>query len=83
MTFEELDDFTNNSLLPAVSVDGGDIRAVSADGEKLVFSVGGECATCPACNDHYATWIRGKVKRRFKGEYSITLIRKKPYFAEA
>jgi len=83
MTFEELDDFTKSSLLPAVSVDGGDIRTVSADGKELVFSVGGECATCPACDDHFVNWIGGKVRRRFKGEYSISLIRKKTYFAEA
>ncbi len=81
MTFEELDDFTRTVLLPAVSVDGGDIRAAGAEGNCLTFSVHGECAHCPACNEHFTAWIGGKVRRRFGGEYSISLTKEKPYFA--
>ena len=82
MTFEELDKFTREKLLPSVSVDGGDIRAEKVEEDRLIFTVHGECAHCPACNDHFGAWIKGKVKRHFREEYSIVIKKSKPYFVE-
>lgn len=82
MTFEELDDFTREYLLPSVSVDGGDIRAEQVDENRLVFGVYGECAHCPACNDHFISWIGRKIARHFKQSYQIILNKYTPYFAE-
>lgn len=82
ISLDELRAFTEEAILPAVSVDGGEIRVDRLEGETVVFGAYAECALCPACNENYIWWIAGRLEARFGRPFQVRIEKHPPYYRE-
>ena len=81
ISFDDIDKFTIEEILPLVSMDGGDIRLDRLDGQSVVFGAYAECALCPACNDDYVWWLSSRLQARFGVEFKVSIEKHTPYYS--
>lgn len=80
--FKEIEAFTKENILPSVSMDGGDIRALRLEGDKVIFGAYAECAVCPACNDDYIWWLKNRLESHFKKNFQIEIEKYPAYYGQ-
>ncbi|MCC8023682.1 MAG: NifU family protein [Clostridiales bacterium] len=74
-----MEQYINEVLKPRLQGDGGDVRFVSLEGEKLTLSFQGECSKCLILH-RCVDWIREQIRRELDVDVTIEAVRNKPYF---
>lgn len=72
-------DYIADVIRPKIQGDGGEVRLLKQEGNKITLVFQGECSKCLIL-DRCVDWIKSEIKKDLNMDVKIIPVRKKPYF---
>lgn len=77
---EEVNTYIEEKIRPCVQGDGGDLRVIDLEDNKVRIAALNECSRCPLTMNCYKTWLEDEINKQFESGYEVVITIEKPYF---